>query len=156
LKTFNRTIGPEVVIDTGIVVEYLEGSPAGKKIKEMVFDNEFVVSILATPVLAVEVYYLLRRKSSKSFTATTIQKLEDILTFEPLNEYIAHCGEIKALTAFALADCCTLGLAEHKNLKALFKREKEIDNQLKKVGINQYTQRIVFIDDFQLFKENEP
>jgi predicted nucleic acid-binding protein len=156
LKTFNRTIGPEVVIDTGIVVEYLEGSPAGKKIKEIVFGNEFVVSILATPVLAIEVYYLLRRKSSKNFAVTMIQKLEDILTFVPLNGYLIHCGEIKALTAFALSDCYTLGLAEYMNLKALFKREKEIENQLQKVGSNQYTQRIVFIDDFQLFKDKAP
>lgn len=153
MKTINKIIGPEVVVDTGIVIEFLEGSPAGKKIKELIFTNEFVVSILATPVLAVETYYLLRRKSSKSFATEAIRKLERIISFIPLNEYLIQCGEIKALDAFALSDCCTLALAKHKDIKALFKHEKEIDNQLEKIGTNHYTQRIVFIDDFELFKD---
>ena len=107
---------------------------------------------MATPILAIEVYYLLRRKSPKDFVEETIKRLRSIITFAPLNDYIIFCGEIKAKYPFALSDCCTLGLAEYKNIKALFIHEKEIDEQLQKAGSNQDTQRIIFIDDFQTFK----
>jgi len=156
LKAFNKIVGSEVVVDTGIVIEYLNGSEIGKKIYDLIFTNEFIISILATPILAIEVYYLLRRKSSKEFVIETMKKLQSIITFIPLNDYITFCGEIKAKHPFALADCCTLGLAEYKDIKALFIHEKEIDEQLQKTGSNQYTQRIVFIDDFQLFEEKNP
>jgi hypothetical protein len=155
LKAFNKTIGPEVVVDTGIVLEYLNGSSAGKKIQELVFSNQFIISILATPVLAIEMYYLLRRKSGKDFVLKILQKLDAILSFVPLNDYLSQCGEIKATHPFALSDCCTLGLAAHKDLKALFLHEREIDDQLYEAGSDNYTQRIVFIDDFQAFKIQE-
>ena len=153
MKAFNKAIGPEIVVDTGIVIEYLNGSEVGKKIKENIFLNEFIVSILATPVLAIEIYYLLRRKSSMKFTMETIKKLQSIITLIPLDEYINNCGEIKAKHPFALSDCCTLGLAQFKDIKALFIHEREIDQQLQKIGSNEYTQRIVFIEDFELFRD---
>ena len=152
MKAFNKLVGPEIVVDTGLVIEYLNGSERGKKIYELILTNEFINSILATPVLAIEVYYLLRRKSPREFVEETIKKLRSFITFLPLNDYITFCGEIKAKHSFALSDCCTLGLAEYKNIKALFIHEKEIDEQLKKDGSNQYTQRIIFIDDLQSFK----
>jgi len=152
LKTFNKSVGSEIVVDTGIVIEYLNGTERGKKIYDFILTNEFISSILATPVLAIEVYYLLRRKSPREFVEETIKKLRNFITFLPLNDYITFCGEIKAKHPFALSDCCTLGLAEYKNIKALFIHEKEIDEQLQKAGSNQYTQRIIFIDDFQSFK----
>lgn len=108
MKTINKIIGPEVVVDTGMVVAFLEGSLAGRKIKEIIFMNDFVVSILATPVIAIETYYRLRRKSTKIFATEAIRKLKKLLTFVPLNDYLIPCGEIKALNAFALSDCCTL------------------------------------------------
>ena len=152
MKAFNKLVGPEIVVDTGLVIEYLNGSERGKKIYELILTNEFINSILATPVLAIEVYYLLRRKSPREFVEETIKKLRSFITFLPLNDYITFCGEIKAKHPFALSDCCTLGLAEYKNIKALFIHEKEIDEQLQKDGSNQYTQRIIFIDDLQSFK----
>ncbi len=66
-----------------------------------------------------------------------------------------HCGEVKAKHPFALSDCCTLGLAEYKDIKALFIHEREIDEQLQKVTHDQYTKRIVFLDDFQFIEEKE-
>jgi len=152
LIAFNRVIGPEIVVDTGIIVEYLEGTELGNKILEFIFKNEFINSILATPLLAIEVYYILRRKYSRKFVVNTIKKLQKIITFVPLDDYIMLCGEIKAKHPFALADCCTLGLAAFLELKALFVHETEIDNQLQKAGSNQYTKRILFVDDFDLFK----
>lgn len=149
---FNNTIGQQVVVDTGIIIEYLQGTELGKKIKDFIFKNEFIESIMATPVLAIEVYYILRRKYSKSFTLKAINRLQNIIRFFPLNEYISESGEIKAKHPFALSDCCTLGLAVNKDIKALFIHEREIDKQLKKVKIDQFTQRIIFIDDFELFK----
>ena len=152
MKTFNKLIGSEIVVDTGLIIEYLNGNEREKKIYELILTNEFISSILATPILAIEMYYLLRRKSPKQFVEETIKKLRSFITFLPLNDYIAFCGEIKTQHPFALSDCCTLGLAEYKNIKALFVHEKEIDEQFQKVGSNQYTQRVVFIDDFQSFQ----
>ena len=147
MKVFNKVMGPEVVVDTGIIIEYLSGSEMGKKIKDSLFLNEFIISILASPLLAVEVYYLLRRKGSKDLTEETVKKLQRIISFIPLEEYINHCGEVKAKHPFALSDCCTLGLAEYKDIKALFIHAREIDEQLQKVTHDQYTKRIVFLDD---------
>ncbi|HUY00537.1 MAG TPA: PIN domain-containing protein [Candidatus Deferrimicrobium sp.] len=152
MKIFNKTIGSEIVVDTGLLVNYLEGTELGEKIKEFIFKNEFISSILATPVLGIEVYYILRRKYSKEFAIETIKKLQNTITFVPLEEYLSDCGEIKAKHPFALSDCCTLGLAQFMDLKALFVHEREIDNHLQRIGSDQFTQRIIFIDDFELFK----
>ena len=51
LKTFNKTIGPEIVVDTGIIIEYFEGTDRGKKIKTFIFENEFINSILEIQIL---------------------------------------------------------------------------------------------------------
>ena len=72
LRIFNQSISPIIIVDTGILIEYFSGSEKGLKIKEMIFSNPFIVSVLITPLTLIEFYYILRRKNSKDKTASLI------------------------------------------------------------------------------------
>ena len=72
LRIFNQSICPIIIVDTGILIEYFSGSEKGLKIKEMIFSNPFIVSVLITPLTLIEIYYILRRKNSKDKTASII------------------------------------------------------------------------------------
>ena len=153
MRTFNKTIGSSLVVDTGLLIEFLSASEHGKKIDEMIFKNEFIASVLISPLTLVEIYYLTRRKSSMQRAKETINKIKNLITIAPLEEYLELLGEIKALTAFSLADSANIALAEYKNISVIFKHEQEIDNRLKQSTETPFASRIVFIDDFSHFQD---
>lgn len=151
LRTFNQTVGTSVVVDSGVILEYLTGSPASKRIEQMLFQNPYIASILVTPLTIIEIYYLIRRESTQERALSEITKLETLVRVVPLEAYLSLVGEVKAVSSFALADSASIALAESRQLKVLFKHEQEID---KKVQSNQeftFSPRIVFIDDFRAY-----
>lgn len=153
LQTFNEAVGSFIVVDTGIIIEYFSGSPAGIKIKEMIFSNPFINSIYVSSLTFIEFYYLLRRKNSKEKTLSTIDKLKNLTKIIPIDDFLELIGEIKSLTPFSLTDCTNIALAEKKEIKILFKHEREIDKLLQSKNDLQYTSKIIFIDDFPYFNQ---
>jgi len=146
-------ISPEIVVDTGVLLEYLTGSPAGKAIEKMIILNDYIISILISPLTLVEIYYIFLRKNTEEIAEVFLNKIKDLIVTESLEKYIEESAIIKAETAFALADSCTLGLAEYRQITAIFKHENEIDRYLLKAKDKIHISRIVFIDDFPVFKE---
>ena len=148
LKTFNQAVGPFVAIDTGVLLEFLTGTEIGKKIDLLIFKNTFIISISVTPLTLIEIYYLIRRKSTTDRTKAIIRDLKRLVTEIPITEYLELIGEIKAETAFSLADSAIIALAEYREIPVIFKKEQEIDKILKKAFSSRFLSKIVFIDDF--------
>lgn len=154
MRTFNKTVSTSLVIDTGLMLEYLSGSKAGKIVDEMIFKNSYIASVLTGPLTLVEVYYLVRRKSNKERAEEEVNKIKKLVTILPIDNYLELLGEIKTVTAFSLTDAANIALAEYKNIFSVFKHEQEIDKKLALSKSTPYTSRIVFIDDFPYYKKH--
>ncbi|MHA1971393.1 MAG: PIN domain-containing protein [Candidatus Hodarchaeales archaeon] len=152
MQTFNNAITPSVVVDTGILIEFLTGTKEGQKIFELIFNNSYIVSILITPLTLIEIYYLIRRKSTKQRAIEEVNKITELVTVFPLAEILNEIGEVKAVTTFSLTDASSIALADFKQISVIFKHEKEIDKQLQQSKSSSFTGRIVFIDDFPYFQ----
>ncbi|MHA1237365.1 MAG: PIN domain-containing protein [Candidatus Hodarchaeales archaeon] len=152
MRTFNKSVSTSLVIDTGLLLEYLSGSPAGKIVDEMIFNNNYIASVLTCPLTLVEVYYLVRRKSNKERAQEEVKKIKKLVSILPIDNYLELLGEIKAITAFSLTDAANIALAEYKSISCVFKHEQEIDKKLALSKSTPFTSRIVFIDDFSYFK----
>ena len=137
-----------MVVDTGILLEFLLGTAQGQRINELLFSNDFISAIHITPITLVEMYYLVRRKRNRGETETEITRITSIVNVYPLESYLNLTGEIKAFTAISLADCATIALAETRYIPAIFKHENELDEKLKLSETTQHLSRIVFVDDF--------
>lgn len=151
LQTFNKSVGSLVVVDTGILIEYLSGSEKGLKIKEMIFSNPFIVSVFVTPLTIIEIYFILRRKNSKEKADLFTYQIRELTKLIPIDDLIELIGEIKASTPFSIVDCSNIAVAEDKKIKVIFKHEKEIDKILEEHSNLGFTGRITFVDDFSYY-----
>ena len=147
MQNFNRSIDSAIVIDTGIIIEYLVGDNA-ESINDLIFQNDYITTIYVSSLSLIEVYYIVRRKSSKAQTKNILERLQKLVSIFSLNSIITITGEIKVSTAFSLADSVNIGFAEHLQIPVVFKKESEIEKLLSKDLKNQFIKRIVFIDDF--------
>jgi predicted nucleic acid-binding protein len=149
LRTFNQAVGPIVAVDTGVLLEYLTGTDNGKKIDQLVFKNSFIISISVSPLTIVEIYYIVRRKTTSQRTKTVVRDLKKLVKIIPIEEYLEELtGEVKAETSFSIADSAIIALAEYRDIPVIFKKEQEIENKLKKTISKRFTSQIIFIDDF--------
>jgi predicted nucleic acid-binding protein len=148
LRTFNQAVGPIVAVDTGVLLEYLTGTDNGKKIDQLVFKNSFIISISVSPLTIVEIYYIVRRKTTSQRTKTVVRDLKKLVKIIPIEEYLELTGEVKAETSFSIADSAIIALAEYRDIPVIFKKEQEIENKLKKTISKRFTSQIIFIDDF--------
>ncbi len=155
LRTFNKTVSTSLVIDTGLMLEYLSGSKAGGIINEMIFTNDYIASVQTSPLTLVEVYYLVRSKSNTERAEEEVNKIKKLVSIQPIDNYLELLGEIKAVTAFSLTDAANVALAEYKSISCVFKHEQEIDKKLTLSKSTPFTSRIVFIDDFPYFQKHK-
>ncbi|MHA1681622.1 MAG: hypothetical protein ACTSUE_11480 [Promethearchaeota archaeon] len=154
LRSFNKVVGSTVVLDTGLLVEFLTGTKIGAIIDEMIFKNPFITSVLLTPLTLVEIYYIIRRKSTPGRARNEIKKIREIARIIPIDEFIEIVGELKATTSISLSGVANIGLAEYQDVKIIFKHETEIDDNLAQHASETFTKRIIFIEDFPFYKEN--
>lgn len=155
MLTFNQSIGSNIVIDTGLLIEYLSANQNGIKINEMIFSNKFITTVNISPLTLIEIYYLVRRKSNQDRARQEIDKIRQITSIIPLISCLELIGDIKSVTAFSLADSANIAIAEYLRIPVIFKHEKEIDRALQETEHKNYTERIIFIDDFPFFKSSE-
>jgi predicted nucleic acid-binding protein len=148
LRTFNQAVGPIVAVDTGVLLEYLTGTDNGKKIDQLVFKNSFIISISVSPLTIVEIYYIVRRKTTSQRTKTVVRDLKKLVKIIPIEEYLELTGEVKAETSFSIADSAIIALAEYRDIPVIFKKEQEIEKKLKKTISKRFTSKIILIDDF--------
>ncbi len=83
LRTFNQAVSVSIVVDTGLILEYLNGSEEGKKVEGMIFQNPYIISVFVSQLTLIELYYLIHRKSSPKHAKDKLDKVRKITQTVP-------------------------------------------------------------------------
>ncbi|BCU71268.1 type II toxin-antitoxin system VapC family toxin [Stygiolobus caldivivus] len=119
----------KVVLDTGVILSFLEGE--FREYYDKILNQE--VTAYVSVVNLAEVYYVLcrrlgRKKAEKIFKGLINSGYFEIFGVKP--KILKYASECKCKYSISLADCFAIGTAKFLNTKALFRREKEL------IGIN--------------------
>lgn len=132
----------EVAVDTGPLVEFFSETPLGLRFEEKILKSDAIVYIGETTVS--EVYYVLCRQLGIAEAKTKIKILLDSVEVIEGKESQIIAGEYKCKRALALSDCFTIATAKIMNIPALFKKEQELLDEIKKEN---FDVEVLFIED---------
>lgn len=114
------------MIDTGVLIEYLEGTKLGLKFKENIVNDPNFTQFFISPLFETELKYILCRKYGFRKAERKVDRfLKDFnIIFESIlrNEAI----KLKCKYPISLADCYSLSIAKLNSIPIYFKQEKEI------------------------------
>ncbi len=133
-----------LVVDTGVLIEYMEGTDLGKKFKERVLMNDGFHSFFISPLTQVEILYITCRK--EGFDRAKEIASEFLKNFLKSNEEDLRedAARLKCKFPIALADCYALALACRKDIPLLMKKESEIEKIINQEDLQN---RIIFIEE---------
>ncbi|XDF43711.1 type II toxin-antitoxin system VapC family toxin [Saccharolobus solfataricus] len=119
----------KVVLDTGVILSFLEGE--FREYYNKVLNQE--VTAYVSLVNLAEVYYVLCRKLGRMKAEKIIKDViksgyYEIVGVKP--RILKYTSECKCKYSISLADCFAIGTAKFLSAKALFRREKEL------IGVN--------------------
>jgi hypothetical protein len=123
-----------VVVDTGVLVEVLEGSDLGEKFLKFVISSR--LEPIITNLTLIELTYIICRKYGINKARELVKKLLDSGYFEVVNalEFANHIIEMKCNNSISIIDASVIATAKGLGIKALFKLEKELrDKKLENV-----------------------
>ena len=123
-----------VVVDTGVLVEVLEGSDLGEKFLKLV--NSSKLEPIITNLTLIELTYIICRKYGINKARELVKKLLDSGYFEVVNalEFADHIIETKCNNSISIIDAYVIATAKGLGIQALFKLEKELkDKKLENV-----------------------
>ncbi|MQL54264.1 PIN domain-containing protein [Acidianus ambivalens] len=118
-----------VVVDTGLIVEVLEGSELGEKFLKLVKDGKLKPVI--TNLTLIEITYVICRKYGISKAKELVKKLLDSGYFELVNalDFSDYIVEVKCNNSLSILDASVIAAAKGLKVKALFKMEKELKDK---------------------------
>ena len=128
-----------IVVDTSVLLEYLEDTPLGKKVFQKVLSNEEIKKFYIAPIVDTELKYILCRRKGYGKAIKIVSEL--LKDFEDLRDEAAH---LKCDFAISLADCYGLATAKLLEIPIYMKKEVEIEKIVKKLSL---IVKIKFIDD---------
>ncbi|TFG23647.1 MAG: type II toxin-antitoxin system VapC family toxin [Promethearchaeota archaeon] len=135
-----------IVVDTSVLLEYLEDTPLGKKVFQKVLSNEEIKKFYIAPIVDTELKYILcRRKGYGKAIKIVSELLKDFAIYseEDLRDEAAH---LKCDFAISLADCYGLATAKLLDIPIYMKKEVEIEKVFKKLSL---IVKIKFINDLK-------
>ncbi len=133
-----------IVIDTGVLLEYIEGTELGRKFKEHVLQNESLEHFYISPFVHTELLYIICRNSGFDQAQKTVTKfLRRFILFEE-KKLRDVAAKLKCQYPISLADCYSIALALIQEIPLYMKREAEIEALLNQGA---FTTQIIFIDD---------
>jgi hypothetical protein len=122
-----------VVVDTGVLVEVLEGSKLGEKFLKLV--NSSKLEPIITNLTLTELTYIICRNGINK-ARELVKKLLDSGYFEVVNalEFADHIIQTKCNNSISIMDASVIATAKGLGIQALFKLEKELkDKKLENV-----------------------
>jgi hypothetical protein len=122
-----------VVVDTGVLVEVLEGSDLGEKFLKLV--NSSKLEPIITNLTLIELTYTICRNGINK-ARELVKKLLDSGYFEVVNalEFADHIIQMKCNNSISIIDASVIATAKGLGIQALFKLEKELkDKKLENV-----------------------
>lgn len=133
----------ELAVDTGVLIEFLCGTPLGLKFGEKVAKGDVLLYITETTVS--EVYYILCRQLGTAEAKRKTKILLDSVEVVETKEMQILAGEYKCKRSISLSDCFTIAAAKITGVPALFKKEQELLEEIKK---EKFDIEILFVEDF--------
>ncbi|AHC51521.1 twitching motility protein PilT [Sulfolobus acidocaldarius SUSAZ] len=123
----------KAIIDTGVLVEILEGSDIGEKITRLIIQNQ--IEPLITDLTLTELQYVTCRKYGNKRSSEVIQKLLKSGFFGIVDSmrFARKAAEIKCAHSLSIVDAFNIGAAQELKINAIFKKEKEIDKSISNV-----------------------
>jgi predicted nucleic acid-binding protein len=127
------------IIDTGLLVEILEGSETGKKLLNLIINDK--IEPMITDVTLIELTYILCRKSGMDKAKELVKKLIDSGYFTVVNStsFSDIIAEIKCKFPISFIDAFNIGSAIGLKVNALFRKEREL--------LNMKLNNVLFIED---------
>ncbi|MCI4464730.1 MAG: PIN domain-containing protein [Thermoproteus sp.] len=133
-----------LAVDTGALLATLDGtSDALVKLAER------GAQLVMTPVNMAEVYYVLCRRLGEAEAAAIVKDLVESDVVHVVSPPGVHteAARCKCRNSIALADCYSISLARRLGIKAVFNRERELEEAMGRDP--QLARLIVFLDQLQ-------
>ena len=134
----------EIAIDTAPFVDHLTKTQFGAKFKEKIVESKGVKRLYISGNTASEIFYILCRQLGNSIAKQKIDILLECVEVIEGREIQILAGKYKCVRSISLSDCFTLAVAEKLDIPALFRKERELVNEIKK---KKFEIEIVFIED---------
>jgi len=127
-------------VDTSILIEIAFGTSIGYRALDLMKNNDFYM----TQMTLIELYYILCRKIDHDFAEMKIKDLisSGYVTLLEVEPYTV--GLIKCKRNISLADCHVIALADKIKGTAIFKKERELVDEITKAA---FSVSIKFIDE---------
>ncbi len=130
------------MVDTGPLIEFLCGTSLGLKFEEKVASGGTMLCVGETTVS--EVYYVLCRQLGASEARRKTEILLDSVDVIEGKEVQLLAGEYKCKRAISLSDCFTMAAAKILGAPAMFRKERELLEEIKK---HKFDVEILFLED---------
>jgi len=131
-----------LAVDTGALLATLDGtSDALVKLAER------GAQLVMTPVNMAEAYYVLCRRLGEAEAAAIVKDLVESDVVHVVSPPGVHVEAARCRNSIALADCYSISLARRLGIKAVFNRERELEEAMGRDP--QLARLIVFLDQLQ-------
>jgi uncharacterized protein len=115
------------VVDTSILIEFMEGSELGKRFEEQILNSPSLVNLKIPFVVEMELKYILGRRFGYN---DAIEKVEKALqSFQVISEERLRNNAVKYKCKYSIsiADCYSMALAEIEQIPLYMKKEREVE-----------------------------
>ena len=141
----SRGLEGNIVLDTGVIVEMLNGSKSGAYVKTELQGG--TLQAWTGELNIGEIRYLICRREGWSRSLQITRDLLDTNLFRIFSsrEFIESAAQMKCSRALSIVDCVTLSAGEKLQYPVLFSsHELELDKEIKKA---QFKIGIIFLED---------
>ena len=134
-----------IVIDTGVLVELLENSELGKIFSKHFLENSQFERYYVSPITDTELKYIFCRRNGYQEAKKIVSSfLKDFIICSE-STLRDDAFRLKCNFPISLADSYSLAVSIVLNIPLCMKKEKEIQNNIKKLS-NEV--KIIFIDEY--------
>lgn len=136
-----------MVFDTGALLELMEPSSIGTKLKSSIKDGSITVNV--AEVSLAELYYVMCRRLGHEKAHSKYEDLRqsNYLSVAESSILTPLAGEYKCERSISLADCFSLALGKHLKIPVLFRnREQELLTESKK---RSFDLKLLFLEDYE-------
>jgi hypothetical protein len=141
----SRGLEGNIVLDTGAIIELLNGSKSGAYVRTKLQGG--VLKAWTGELNIGEIRYLICRREGWSRSLQITRDLLDtnLLRIFSTGEFIESAAQMKCSRALSIVDCVTLSAGEKLQYPVLFSsHELELDKEIKKA---QFKTEIFFLED---------
>ena len=135
----------DTILDTGVLVELLAGTEAGKRLAELI--RQEMINSYTTEINITELRYLICRKLGWEKAEEIVNKLlnSGYIHMLDITPYLRRAAQLKCRRALSLVDCITIAAGEKNGFKVMFaKKEKELEEEINK---QPFETQLIFLNE---------